>query len=127
MAQPGKSIYRWVIAGLLLLIGLAAGIYRGSILREESRQLLIVIEPGTAEKIEAGLLDNSDYHRIEMTLGVKDVLVIENQDEVWHQVGPYWVAPGHTLVQRFYRPGTIRSSCSITAGKEVEIVIHERR
>jgi hypothetical protein len=116
-----------MLSGLLLLIGVAAAIYRGSIIHEESRQLVIVVEPGTAEQIEAGLLDNSDYHRIEMILGVRDVLVIENQDEVWHQVGPYWVAPGHTLVQRFYRPGTIRASCSITASQEVEIVIHERR
>ena len=127
MRRLDRPIYRWLISGLLLLVGLAAGVYRGSILREESRQLVIVIEPGTAEKIEAGLLDNSDFHKIEMILGVRDVLVIENQDDVWHQVGPYWVAPGHTLVQRYYRPGTIQASCSITASEEVEIVIHERR
>ena len=56
----GKPVYRWLISGVLLLVGLAAGIYRGSTLREESRQLVIVIEPGTAEQIEAGLLDNSE-------------------------------------------------------------------
>ena len=54
------------------------------------------------------------------------VLVIQNEDSVWHQVGPYRVAPGHTLQQRFSRPGTIQATCTITPSQQVEIVVRER-
>jgi hypothetical protein len=109
-----------------LAAGLGVATYRVAILREDARQLVIVIPDGTAERIAAGETDSTPPHRIEMVVGVQDVLVIRNEDTVWHQVGPYRIAPGRTLTQRFSQPGVIRQACTITPGQQVEIVIRER-
>jgi hypothetical protein len=117
---------RWLVSVLFLALGLGVAAYRAAILREDARQLVIVIPVGTAERIAAGETDSTPPHQIEMVLGVQDVLVIRNEDIVWHQVGPYRIAPGHTLIQRFSQSGVIRQTCTITPGKQVEIVIRER-
>ncbi|HEC23679.1 MAG TPA: hypothetical protein ENI95_12270 [Chloroflexi bacterium] len=127
-AAPGSFLsWRWIVTLVLLVMGLGVAAYRSAILHEEMRQLVIVIPPGTAERLAAGETENTPPHRIDLTLGVQDVLVIRNEDSVWHQVGPYRVAPGHTLVQRFSQPGTIQAACTMTPSQQVEIVIHERR
>lgn len=126
LPAQGISLWRWIISLVLLGIGLGVAAYRGGVLYEQSRQLVIVIPPGTASQIEAGQNGNTPPHRIELTLGVRDVLIIQNEDNAWHQVGPYRIAPGHTLVQRFSRPGTVRASCTMYPSREVEIVVHER-
>lgn len=123
--QP-VSLWRWITSLVILGVVLGVAIYRGGVLHEQSRQLVIVIPPGTAAQIEAGQSGNAPPHRIELTLGIQDVLVIRNEDSAWHQVGPYRIAPGHTLVQRFSRPGTVRATCTMYPGREVEIVVHER-
>jgi hypothetical protein len=120
------SLWRWVVSLVLLGVTLGVVAYRGGVLHEQSRRLVIVIPPGTAAQIEAGQSEDAPPHRIELTLGVQDVLIIYNEDSEWHQVGPYRIAPGHTLIQRFSRPGTIRASCTMYPSREVEIVVHER-
>jgi hypothetical protein len=122
-----KHALRWAISLAFLAIGLAVAAYRGAVLHEELRQYVIVIPAGTAERLAAGDETNAPPHSFELVLGVRDVLVIKNEDSVWHQVGPYRVAPGHTLQQRFSRPGTIQAACTITSSQQVEIVVRERR
>jgi hypothetical protein len=118
--------WRWLAACVLLLVGLSVAAYRGAVLREEARRVVIIIPPGTAERIEAGDPASVPPHQIEMVLGVQDILVIDNQDTVWHEVGPYWIAPGRTLTQRFTRPGVVRQACTMTSEQQVEIVVRER-
>jgi|YNPNPStandDraft_1061719.scaffolds.fasta_scaffold55739_3 hypothetical protein len=126
LSGRGVSLWRWMASLLLLSTVLGVTAYRGGVLYEQSRRLVIVIPSGTAAQIEAGQSENAPPHRIDLTLGVQDVLIIQNEDSEWHQVGPYQIAPGHTLVQRFSRPGTIRASCTMYPSHEVEIVVHER-
>jgi hypothetical protein len=117
---------RAAISFALLVVGLGVAAYRGALLHEELRQYVIVIPAGTAERLAAGDTTDAPPHSFELILGVRDVLVIRNEDNVWHQVGPYRIAPGHTLQQRFSRPGTIYAACTITASQQVEIVVRER-
>ena len=121
-----KHALRWAISLAFLAIGLGVAAYRGAVLHEELRQYVIVIPAGTAERLAAGDTTDAPPHSFELILGVRDVLVIQNEDSAWHQVGPYRVAPGHTLQQRFSRPGTIQAACTITASQQVEIVVRER-
>jgi len=120
------SPWRVLAAAFLLIAGLGMAAYRVAILREEARQLTIVIPPGTAERIAAGDVENAPPHQIELVLGVQDVLVIQNNDSVWHEVGPYRIAPGRTLTQRFTHPGVIQQACTMTPGRQVEIIIREK-
>lgn len=54
----------------------------------------IVIPAGTAEKVEAG--ENVVSIPNEMVFVIGDVLEVQNQDGVNHQLGPIWVPPGAT-------------------------------
>lgn len=121
-----SSPWRVLAAAFLLVAGLGIAAYRVAILREDARRLEIVIPPGTAARIVAGETDNAPPHQIELVLGVQDVLVIQNNDVVWHEVGPYRIAPGRTLTQRFTHPGVIQQSCTMTPGRQVEIIVREK-
>jgi hypothetical protein len=121
-----RMLRRAAISFALLVVGLGVAAYRGALLHEELRQYVIVIPAGTVARLAAGDTTDAPPHPFELILGVRDVLVIQNEDSVWHQVGPYRVAPGHTLQQRFSPPGTIRAACTMTASQQVEIVVRER-
>ena len=54
------SPWRVLAAAFLLIAGLGIAAYRVAILREDARQLTIVIPPGTAERIAAGDVENDD-------------------------------------------------------------------
>ena len=49
---------------------------------------------------------------IVMTLGVKDTLVIENQDNVVHSFGPYILSPESTFTHRFHTPLVYKAACT---------------
>jgi len=125
-SKTRPSPVRIVASFILIIIYIALAAYRGINLRADSRQYVIVITEGTAERIEAGVEESNIPHEIEMVLGVKDVLVIRNEDTVWHTVGPYGVAAGKTIVARFTHSGEITQTCSITPTGTVRIVIRER-
>lgn len=121
-----RASARWWLSAALLVLALIVVAVRAAGLREDARQLVVTIPAGTAERLAAGETGQMPPHRIELVLGRQDVLVIRNEDSAWHQVGPYRVAPGRTLTQRFTRPGVIREACTMTPTRQVEIVVHER-
>lgn len=121
-----KRSMRLMISVLALLSTSIAVSHRWSVLHEDLRQMEITIPLGTYEAIKNGLPAADLPHEIELVLGVRDVLVIHNNDTSWHQVGPYQVAPGRTLIQRFYRPVTIEEYCTMVPEQEVKIIVRER-
>ena len=118
--------WRWLVATLLMAVGLGVAAYRGAILREDARQLEIVIPAGTAERIAAGETDSTPPHQIELVLGVQDVLVIRNEDSVWHEVGPVSDCTGAHADAALLAAGSHPASMHHNTGKQVEIVIRER-
>jgi hypothetical protein len=59
-------------------------------------------------------------------LGLKDVLVIHNQDVIGHTFGPYWVASNNTLRVQFSQPGVFEGYCSVHPSNQVRIVVESR-
>jgi hypothetical protein len=129
MTVSQKNLWwRWpVLVALVIIVGglVGFGIYQLQERARLNRQLIIVIPAGTAVEIETTGQSDSVPHRIELVLGVQDILVIENEDTVWHTVGPYIIAPGQTLVHHYTQPGTIQQNCTITPSGSIEIVIME--
>ena len=72
-----------------------------------------------------GRLDQADEPLLPRTLEVRvgDTLVIDNQDDRAHEVGPYLVAAGQRLEQRFTQAGVIEGECSIHPSGQVTIVV----
>lgn len=76
------------------------------------REVELVIPPGTAERVAEGQASPSIPEGLRMATG--DTLVVHNQDDVPHQLGPMWVPPGTTGRLVFPRTITGRYACSFT-------------
>jgi len=92
-----SSAFKRIVVSMLL------GILVGGVTMEVSYQLLkrenrepqrveLVIPAGTADKIAKG--ESSPGIPEDMTFVVGDTFVVVNQDEVGHQLGPFWIPPG---------------------------------
>lgn len=110
------------IGGSILIALLIAGLLYGggSMLYERYRTVTYVIPAGTAAT--QGTVDIPTS--IELTIGVKDVLVIDNQDEVIHSFGPFVVGPHSKFVQRFSRPMTFEGECSVHPDEGLTLTVH---
>jgi hypothetical protein len=84
-------------------------------LSEGSRALTFVIPPGTAARAKAGEPFTVLPSPIHLTIGVRDILVLTNDDEAIHQVGPIILGPRQTYRIPFRRPGRFQYACSLHA------------
>ncbi|MDY7105315.1 MAG: hypothetical protein S0880_29360 [Actinomycetota bacterium] len=86
---------------------------------EASEGLHFVIPAGTGDRIDDGepveILPGS------LDVEVGDVIVIENEDERGHLVGPFFVGAGETVSQRFASPGEYVGECSVHPSGELVV------
>lgn len=93
---------------------------------DPAREFRIVIPKGTGLQIAMGQDPGIIPLNIQLTLGVQDILVLENHDEIDYLVGGVWVAPNETVSKQFYEPQTFVGLCTVTVGRDlVEIVVSE--
>lgn len=110
-----------VVAGLCLLGGVAVGIFVLTGDDGGPSETVIQVPAGTSERLENG--EDVELVPSNLELEVGDTLVIVNEDEALHQVGPYTVAPFQTLRQTFTVPGTIEGPCSLHPSGQVTLRI----
>ena len=60
---------------------------------------------------------------IHLTVGVRDVLVLTNDDDAIHQVGPIILGSRQTYRIPFRRPGNFQYACSLHAAGTLTLVI----
>ena len=88
-----------------------------------SRELTFVIPPGTAAHLKAGTPLTVLPSPVRLTVGVRDVLVITNDDEVTHQVGPIILGSRQTYRIPFRRPGRFQYACSLHAAGTLTLLV----
>jgi hypothetical protein len=110
------------LASLALALG-ATGWAAFAPLPEGSRALTFVIPPGTAARLKAGEPLNVLPSPIHLTVGVRDVLVLTNDDDAIHQVGPIILGSRQTYRIPFRRPGNFQYACSLHAAGTLTLVI----
>lgn len=103
-------------AGLLVLVALAWFAFSQ---KEASRRIVYVIPAGTA----AGRVSTDFPTEITLTVGHKDTLVIDNQDDVVHTFGPFVIAPRSTLTKRFTRPLVYEGACTFHQEQQMRLVV----
>lgn len=112
-----RSLLLRIIPALLLL-GLlgwfAAGQY------ESVRRVVYIIPPG----VGSGQVTFDMPDEIVLTLGVKDTIVIENQDDVIHTFGPFVVAPRTTLTHRFHHVMNYEGVCTFHRERQMKVVVN---
>ncbi len=85
--------------------------------------LTFVIPPGTAARLRAGEPVTVLPSPIHLTVGVRDVLVLTNDDEVTHQLGPIVLGSRQTYRIPFRKPGRFQYACSLHAAGSLSLVI----
>jgi plastocyanin len=80
-----------------------------------------VVPAGTQERIDAGEEISLFPQNLEVRVG--DRLVIDNQDNTTHQVGPYVVGAGQRIEQAFAVPGKIEGFCTLHPSGQVSIIV----
>ena len=93
---------------------------------DASREVAFTIPSGTADLISAGGDPKIVPAELQFILGVRDVLVIHNQDVTGHTFGPYWVAAHNTLRIQFSHPAVYEGYCSVHPSNQVKIVVESR-
>ena len=85
--------------------------------------LAFVIPSGTAARLRSGETFSVLPSPIHLTVGVRDVLVLTNDDDVIHQVGPIILGSRQTYRIPFRRPGRFQYACSLHAAGTLALVI----
>lgn len=118
--KPSRSMLLMLACvGLILLLTAVLG-YQWY---EQQRQVVYTIPAGTAAQIAAGEQVEVLPQTIELERGVRDILVIRNNDTQTVQVGPYLIAPGQSYTQRFNSRGTFDMLCTIHPSQELRVVV----
>jgi hypothetical protein len=111
-----------IVAGFGIVVA-ALGWAAFAPMPERGAALTFVIPPGTAERLQAGEPLTVLPSPIHLTVGVRDVLVITNDDDVIHQVGPIILGSHQTYRIPFRKPGRFQYACSLHAAGTLSLVI----
>ncbi len=110
---------------LLLLVttsGLVAvGCGGGGESRPEEPTYSFLIPAGSGDRIEQG--EALDILPRELVAELNETVIIVNEDDEAHILGPWFVGPGETLRQRFTTVGTFEDSCSVHPSGRFTVVV----
>ncbi|NMC79557.1 MAG: hypothetical protein GYA59_09375 [Chloroflexi bacterium] len=93
-------------------------------LRQQPQRIELVIPAGTSQRIAAG--DKTSVLPQDLDLVAGDVLVVINQDEVSHQLGPIWVPAGATGTLSLQEPNLYSLSCSFQPQRYLSLNVRPR-
>lgn len=110
----------------LLLTGLALGVLAWLAMAPfdpDSRQESFEIPKGTWARRMAG--DKVDIlpNEIRLTLGVKDILVLRNLDDVPQVFGPALMMPGQTFTLPFEQAASYQFACTAHASGQIAVTV----
>lgn len=115
--RPGRLKLWWVVSLLLLVV---AGGWFVLAQREKMRAVTYVIPAGSTEGEAVAAFPNE----IILTIGLKDTIIINNQDDEVHLFGPFVVAPQTTLTRRFKEPVVYEGACTFHPSRQMKLVVN---
>ncbi|MBI4638807.1 MAG: hypothetical protein HY727_20925 [Candidatus Rokubacteria bacterium] len=124
--MPGHDRRRrlgWALGALAALVLGVAGWAAFAPFVSGSRELSYVIPEGTATRQKADASFAVLPSTIRLTLGVQDVLIVRNEDDATHQLGPILLAPRQTYRIPFRTPSRFQYACSLHSSGQLTIVV----
>lgn len=109
------------ITGLALLAVLASAALMP--IHVDSREAVYVIPKGTWAKRMAGEKLDVLPDEIRLTIGVRDVLVLRNQDDVPQMFGPVLIMPGQGFSLPFKLATSYQFACSLHVSGQLSVVV----
>jgi hypothetical protein len=119
----GHRLLYWVLIPLASLAVAALAWAALAPIRSDSREQVYVIPKGTWEHRQAGHHLDVIPSRIHLTIGVKDVLVMRNQDDVPQLFGPVLIMPGQSFQMPFHKPSEYLFTCPLHTSGLLTIVV----
>lgn len=89
----------------------------------DSREQVFVIPQGTWARRAAGQDVQNVPSEIYLTLGVKDIFVLKNHDDVPQMFGPVLIMPGQSFELPFRVASNYIFACTLHASGELSIVV----
>ena len=117
---------RLVVLGAtaVIVLALAAGAWAAfAPLSTSSREVRFVIPPGTATRVKTGTPISVLPSPVHLTLDIRDILVLTNDDDAIHQLGPVILGPRQTYRIPFRKPGRFQYACSLHAAGTLTLFI----
>ncbi len=113
-----------ILTALFVMILTALGWAALAPIKVESRDRLFEIPRGTFARHMAGDKHETLPQTIELTLGIKDVLVFKNSDEVPHIFGPTLIMPGQSFRLPFSQASTNNFQCTAHPTGGLSVIVH---
>jgi hypothetical protein len=124
MRVPARLSRRLLLAMALPLLALGAlGWAALAPIELASRDELFEIPPGTWARRMAGEKLEILPNTIRLTLGINDVLLLRNADEVPQVFGPVLVMPGQSFRLPFATASTYNFACSAHASGQLNVIV----
>jgi hypothetical protein len=115
-----RSLTLWILAAASMV---ALAIVGFTPIRSASRDKVFAIPKGTwARRMSGDKVEILPDH-IRLTLGVRDVLVLRNQDDVPQTFGPTLMMPGQSFRLPFERAAEYTFACTAHASGQMTIVV----
>ena len=113
----------WLLLALAAAI-VATGAWAAlSPIESESREQVYAIPKGTFARRMAGENVEILPSQIRLQIGVKDILVLENRDDVPQLFGPVLIMPGQNFRLPFGRASRYQFACSLHANGQLEVIV----
>ena len=120
--QP-RSPLRWLVVSLSLLVFAALGWAAFAPIQLASRDELFEIPRGTWARRMAGEKVEILPDTIRLTLGLNDVLLLRNADEVPQMFGPTLIMPGQSFRLPFATASTYNFACTAHASGQLNVIV----
>ena len=111
--------------GLFLMVLVLAAVAWAALapLTAESRDALFEIPPGTFARRMAGDKVEILPDTIRLTLGLNDVLLLKNLDDVPQVFGPALIMPGQSFRLPFEQASTYSFACTAHASGQMNVIV----
>jgi len=110
-------------AGLVSVAACAAAWGALTPVYADSKELVYVIPKGTWARRMAGENLQVLPAEIHLTLGVKDILVLRNDDDVPQLFGPVLIMPGQSFQLPFSRASMYQFVCSLHVSGRLDVIV----
>lgn len=122
-ATASSALRRRGLLAAMAVVGVGAVVVLAVVIASVigGETIKVVVPAGTAARMDAG--EQVELLPAVLRVDVGDELVITNDDDEVHLVGPYAVAPGQTLRQQFTTQGRIEGVCTLHPDGEISIIV----
>jgi hypothetical protein len=119
------GVVRWVLMVLVVSAGVAAAAAALIPVAVDNREQLFEIPQGTWARRHAGATVDILPQKMVLALGLRDVLVLRNLDDVPQIFGPTLIMPGQSFRLPFSSAGEFQFACTAHVSGQMTVVVEE--